>query len=58
MIKPNGKVAGTLNYGAQPRDVEAVAVHENRLYVADIGDNLQQRDFVRVYFSTSRRPVA
>ena len=50
VIKPNGKVAGTLNYGAQPRDVEAVAVHENRLYVADIGDNLEQRDFVRVYF--------
>jgi hypothetical protein len=49
-IKPDGKVAGTLNYRAQPFDVEAVAVHENRLYVGDIGDNLGQRDFVRVYY--------
>ena len=43
-------MTGTLNYRAQPRDVEAVAVHENRLFIADIGDNLGQRDFVRVYF--------
>ena len=49
-INPKGKVTGTLNYRAQPRDVEAVAVHENRLFIADIGDNLAQRDFVRVYF--------
>ena len=31
-INPKGKVTGTLNYRAQPFDVEAVAVHENRLY--------------------------
>jgi hypothetical protein len=43
-------VAGTLNFRAQPRDAEAIAVHENRLFIADIGDNLRQRDFVRVYF--------
>ena len=49
-LRPNGKVAGTLNFRAQPRDVEAIALHENRLYIADIGDNLGQRDFVRVYF--------
>ena len=35
----DGKVQGTLNFRAQPQDVEAVAVHEDRLYVADIGDN-------------------
>ena len=51
----DGTVQGTLNFRAQPRDVEAVAVHEDRLYVADIGDNSGQRDFVRVYFFTNPR---
>jgi hypothetical protein len=46
----DGKVQGTLNFRDQPLDVEAVAVHEDRLYVADIGDNNGRRDFVRVYF--------
>jgi len=45
----DGTVQGTLNFRAQPRDVEAVAVHEDRLYVADIGDNNDRRRLVRVY---------
>ena len=48
-IGPDGTVHGTLNFVAQPRDVEAVAVHEDRLYVADIGDNNDRRRLVRVY---------
>jgi hypothetical protein len=51
----DGTVQGTLNYRAQPQDVEAVAVHEDRLYVADIGDNSRGRDFVRVYYFTNPR---
>jgi hypothetical protein len=51
----DGKVQGTLNFRAQPRDVEAVAVHEDRLYVADIGDNDGQRNSVRVYFFNNPR---
>jgi DNA-binding beta-propeller fold protein YncE len=51
----DGKVQGTLNFRAQPRDVEAVAVHEDRLYVADIGDNNGRRRFVRVYFFNNPR---
>jgi hypothetical protein len=51
----DGTVQGTLNFRAQPRDVEAVAVHDDRLYVADIGDNSGQRDFVRVYFFRNPR---
>ena len=39
----DGKVQGTLNFRAQPIDVEAIAVHKDRLYVADIGDNNAQR---------------
>ena len=45
----DGEVQGTLNFRAQPQDVEAVAVHDDRLYVADIGDNNRQRDSIRVY---------
>ena len=49
-LSPNGKVLGTLNYRAQPEDVEAVAVYEDRLYIADIGDNNEEREFVTVYY--------
>jgi len=45
----DGEVQGTLNFRAQPQDVEAMAVHGDRLYLADIGDNTGQRSFVRVY---------
>jgi hypothetical protein len=51
----DGTVQGTLNFRAQPRDVEAVAVYGDELYVADIGDNASQRSFVRVYFFTNPR---
>jgi hypothetical protein len=51
----NGKVQGTLNFRAQPFDVEAVAVHNDRLYVADIGDNNDRRSFVRVFFFKNPR---
>jgi hypothetical protein len=51
----DGTVQGTLNFRAQPEDVEAVAVHEDRLYIADIGDNSGQRDFIRVYRFTNPR---
>ena len=49
-LSPTGKVLGTLNYRAQPEDVEAVAVFEDRLYIADIGDNNEEREFVTVYY--------
>ena len=52
----DGTVRGTLNFRAQPRDVEAVAMCKNRLYVADIGDNNARRRFVRVYIFTNPRP--
>jgi DNA-binding beta-propeller fold protein YncE len=51
----DGTVQGTLNFRAQPRDVEAVAVQEHRLYVADIGDNGDRRRLVRVYVFTNPR---
>ena len=51
----DGTVQGTLNFRAEPEDIEAVAVHEERLYIADIGDNSSERDFVRVYFFTNPR---
>ena len=51
----DGEVQGTLNFRSQPQDVEAVAIHEDRLYIADIGDNDRQRDSVRVYFFKNPR---
>ena len=51
----DGTVKGTLHFRAQPEDVEAVAMHEDRLYIADIGDNSRQRDFIRVYRFTNPR---
>ena len=51
----DGKVQGTLNFRSQPVDVEAVTVHKDRLYVADIGDNNGRRSFVRVYFFDNPR---
>jgi DNA-binding beta-propeller fold protein YncE len=51
----DGKVQGTLNFRAEPQDVEAIAVHEDRLYVADIGDNSRERSSVRLYFFKNPR---
>jgi hypothetical protein len=51
----DGKVQGSLNFRAQPVDVEAVAVHKDRLYVGDIGDNNGRRSFVRVFYFNSPR---
>ena len=36
-------------------DVEAIAVHKDRLYVADIGDNNAQRSSVRVFYFSNPR---
>jgi hypothetical protein len=51
----DGKVQGSLNFRAQPVDVEAVAVHDDQLYVGDIGDNNSRRSFVRVFFFDNPR---
>lgn len=48
-LDPSGDVTGTLTYRAQPVDVEAVAMHDGRLYLADIGDNAAERELVTVY---------
>jgi hypothetical protein len=49
-LTTKGKVRGSLSFRAQPQDVEAVAVHGDRLYVADIGDNKAKRKHVTVYY--------
>src|SRR4029453_18582779 len=51
----DGKVQGSLKFRAQPVDVEAVAVHKDRLYVGDIGDNNGRRSFVRVFYFNNPR---
>jgi hypothetical protein len=49
-LDTKGEVTGSFRYAAEPTDVEALAMYGKRLYVADIGDNAQKREFVTVYF--------
>ena len=55
-VDASGKVKGTLKFNAFPLDAEAVAWHDDRLYVADIGDNDENRKTVRVYFFNNPKP--
>ena len=48
-LSTSGRVQGTLTFGAQPQDVEALALEGNRLYVGDIGDNRERRSMITVY---------
>lgn len=57
-LDERGNTEGTLEFRAQPVDVEAVAFHRGRLYVADIGDNQARREFVTVYFFDDATPAA
>lgn len=57
-LDDHGNTEGTLEFRAQPVDVEAVAFHRGRLYVADIGDNRARREFVTVYFFDDAAPAA
>jgi hypothetical protein len=54
-VTGKGEVRGTLDFREDPKDVEAVAVHANRLYVADIGDNDAKRKTIRVYYFDNPR---
>ena len=55
-LDADGDPQGTLEFRVDPVDVEAVAFHDGRLYVADIGDNRERRDFVTVYFFDDAEP--
>ena len=54
-INTKGRVTGTLRFRANPVDVEAVAMYDGRLYVADIGDNGANRDLVTIYYFNDAR---
>ena len=56
-LDDQGETQGTLEFRVEPVDVEAVAFHEGRLYVADIGDNRARRDTVTVYFFDDAAPA-
>lgn len=55
-IDPQGNVQGIFGFRAKPEDVEAVAMHDRRLYVADIGDRRRARSMVTVYYFDNPRP--
>lgn len=57
-LDDRGRTEGTLEFRVDPVDVEAVAFHQGRLYVADIGDNRARRDNVTVYFFDDAAPAA
>jgi hypothetical protein len=57
-LDDQGESQGTLEFRVEPVDVEAVAFHDGRLYVADIGDNRARRDTVTVYFFDDAEPAA
>lgn len=49
-VNADGEVEAELTFGAEPIDVEAIAVGAGgTIYVADIGDNLSVRDKITVY---------
>ena len=56
-LDDEGQTKGTLEFRVDPVDVEAVAFHDGRLYVADIGDNRERRDVVTVYFFDDPAPA-
>lgn len=49
-VDGTGKTLGTANFRADVVDIEALAMHDTRLYVADIGDNTKKRTSVTVYY--------
>lgn len=55
-VDPQGNVQGILGFRAKPDAVEAVAMHDRRLYVADIGDRARRRTMVTVYYFDNPRP--
>jgi hypothetical protein len=55
-VDSSGKTLGTASFRAAPVDVEALAMHDRRLYVADIGDNTAKRQSVTVYFFDNLTP--
>ena len=49
-LDANGKVEAVLRFGAKVTDVEALGVdRDGTIYVADIGDNKENRDQIEIY---------
>ncbi|HEY3561964.1 MAG TPA: hypothetical protein VGL05_31070 [Kribbella sp.] len=49
-VDSSGKVKAVLRFGAKVKDVEALGIdREGTLYVADIGDNKENRDQIEIY---------
>lgn len=55
-LDAKGRVQGVFGFRDTPKGVEALAVHDNRIYVGDIGDPGSSRTMVSVYFFDDPRP--
>jgi len=56
-LSTSGRVIGSFSFRAQTVDPEAIAMLDNRLYVADIGDNNEERDQIAVYYFDNPSPA-
>lgn len=49
VVDKAGQGAGTVSYSASPTSVQGLALHQDQLYVGDIGDASRQRDKITIY---------
>jgi hypothetical protein len=55
-IDADGRTDGTVRFLADPVDIEAIALDDNRLLLADIGDNRARREYVTVFAIDNPQP--
>ncbi len=55
-INGKGDTKGTVRFLADPVDIEALAMDDNRLFLADIGDNGKRRDSITVFAIDNPEP--
>jgi hypothetical protein len=55
-IDADGRTDGTVRFLADPVDIEAIALDDNRLLLADIGDNRTRREYVTVFAIDNPQP--
>jgi hypothetical protein len=55
-LSPNGDTEGTVRFLADPADIEAIAMTDDQLFLADIGDNRRRRQYVTVFVIDDPEP--
>lgn len=55
-LNGDGETEGTVRFLADPVDIEAIAMDDNQLFLADIGDNRARREFITVFAIDNPEP--